>query len=90
MSKSLNHQIIILSNGDNLINAVPREWNNLIGTDDSTVDPPKCQHHLYLNRNIPLEKQTAKFKYILKILHIKEKPTYQQTILVRIEENETD
>ena len=73
-----------------IINAIPREWKNLIETDNATVDPPKCQHLLHLTRVKPFDKLTAKFCYILKIIQIKEKPTSQRTILTKIGEDEID
>ena len=63
---------------------------NLIETDNATVDPPKCQHLLHSTRAIPLDKLTAKFCYIFKILQTKEKPTSQRTILTKIGEHKID
>ena len=33
-----------------IINAIPREWKNLIEADNATIDPPNCQHLLHLTR----------------------------------------
>ena len=73
-----------------IINAIPREWKNLIENEKTALNPPNCQHLLHLTRAIPLDKLTAKFCYILKILQIKEKPTSQRTILTKIGEDEID
>merc|ERR1711872_1048499 len=56
----------------------------------TVLNPPKCQHLLHLTRVIPLDKLTAKFCHILKILQMKEKPTSQSTILSKIGEDEID
>jgi len=73
-----------------IINAVPREWKNLIENENTALSPPKSQHLLHLTRVIPLGKLTAKFCYILKILQIKERPTSQSTILTKIGEDKID
>ena len=73
-----------------IVNAIPARWKQIIDQNDTEIASTREQHLLMLTRKIPLDKLSAKYIYVMKILKIKSPPTSQNTILGKINDENVD
>ena len=73
-----------------IVKAIPTRWKQIIDQNDTEITITKDQHLLMLTRKIPLDKLSAKFIYLMKILKIKSPPSSQNTILGKINVENVD